>query len=339
MRHQCTVCLRAFVDDSGGLPESERVHCVFCGATIPLRRNRRRQDRVRAVPFSKDAQREEAFALGVIGAGNVGFPDTLRQFRVRPTADRPNDTLMPVFQEGGTEPLAPEASPPPWRLASFWASLAVGLAVGVAVASAATSMARQRRASSAAVTALPVASSAASPRKSPPPSPSPVVAPAVVASPPSFPDCGAVPPAASAAVAAAPVSARRAVSPELDRRWLLERARSRQRAYHLTDAERLYRQVLSRAPNDSEALSGLGEVELLRGTTELAGARFREALSVNADYIPALIAVADLHWAAGRGAEAQQAYRSIVDSYDAELYPPYVAQRSVAPLPPDCGQQ
>lgn len=334
MRHQCTVCLRAFVDDSGSLPESGRVHCVFCGAAIPQHRKRRAQDRVSAVPFSKDVEREEAFALGVIGAGSVGFPDTLRQFRVQPTSLRPSDTLMPVTH-GAEQTESPEldgASLAPWRRSSFWASLTVGLVVGVTVASVATSLARQRGTGASA--ALPPV--AAPPKLAPPAAP-PVVAPPVVA-PAQVPACAAAPVAASP-VTAAKLTLPRASTPTLDRRALLERARSQQRAYRLGDAERLYRQVLAHAPKDSEALAGLGEVDVLRGITERADAHFRQALQVNADYIPALIAVADLQWDAGHGREAQQAYREIVERYDAELYPPYVAQRSTALVTPQCGQQ
>jgi hypothetical protein len=40
----------------------------------------------------------------------------------------------------------------------------------------------------------------------------------------------------------------KAANPTLDRRWLLDRARSAQHQYRLTDAERLYRQVLGHAP-------------------------------------------------------------------------------------------
>ena len=39
-----------------------------------------------------------------------------------------------------------------------------------------------------------------------------------------------------------------------------------------------------------------------------------------------------------QGREAQQAYRNIVESYAADLYPPYVAQRSEAAVVPDCGE-
>jgi tetratricopeptide (TPR) repeat protein len=120
------------------------------------------------------------------------------------------------------------------------------------------------------------------------------------------------------------------------RRFLLARARSEQRRYKLAEAERLYRQVLAHAPQDSEALAGLGELELLRGTTDLARARFDQALAANADYVPAQIAVADLEWQAGHVDAARQAYREIVDHYAADLYPPYVTQRSSVGEPPQC---
>ena len=137
MKHQCTACWREFSDDSGEPPRSERVHCVFCGARIPQRGP---TTRIRnAVPFSKDVPREEAFALGVIGGGGTSYPDTLRQFRVRPAEPGPNDTLIPILQaaDGGVEQDSPEPLRAPWQAGSFWLSLTVGLAVGVAVASGA----------------------------------------------------------------------------------------------------------------------------------------------------------------------------------------------------------
>jgi tetratricopeptide (TPR) repeat protein len=122
-----------------------------------------------------------------------------------------------------------------------------------------------------------------------------------------------------------------------DRHWLLDRARAEQRQYHLTAAERYYRQALVLAPRDSEALSGLGELEVLRGTLDLAATRFQEALQVNADYIPALVAAADIRWESGHAREARQAYRNSVEQYSADSYPPYVAQRSVeAAFPLQC---
>jgi hypothetical protein len=327
MKHQCTACWREFSDDSGEPPASGRVHCVFCGARIPLRQPTARIGN--AVPFSKDVPREEAFALGVIGGGSTSYPDTLRQFRVRPREPRPNDTLIPISQgaEGGVGQESLEPQRAPWQLGSFWLSLTVGLAVGVAVASGAASFLRR---------------DAGTPRATAPlePSPARVAAPAAApapapASPTPLPPSCAV---ASSAPPAANVTAAPKFNPLLERRGLLDRARAAQRQYRLLDAERSYRRVLAQAPQDSEALAGLGELEILRGSAEAADAHFKAALAANADYIPALIAVADAQWYGGRGREAQQAYRNIVESYAADLYPPYVAQRSEAAVVPDCGE-
>jgi Flp pilus assembly protein TadD len=128
----------------------------------------------------------------------------------------------------------------------------------------------------------------------------------------------------------------RAPSPSAERRWLLDRARSEQRGYRLTAAERLYRQVLTHAPRDSEALTGLGELALLRGTVDLADAHFRDALGANADYIPARIAIADILWQSGRVDEARGVYRGIVEGYAPDDYPPYVVQRSSNVAMPPC---
>jgi thioredoxin-like negative regulator of GroEL len=122
----------------------------------------------------------------------------------------------------------------------------------------------------------------------------------------------------------------------MERRWVLERARSEQRQYHLTRAEDLYRQILMHAPHDSEALSGLGELELLRGTTDLADAHFQAALSANADYIPARIAAADIRWQSGQVEAARRAYLDIVDRYSPDSYPPYVTLRSSTATFPAC---
>jgi tetratricopeptide (TPR) repeat protein len=121
-----------------------------------------------------------------------------------------------------------------------------------------------------------------------------------------------------------------------DRRWLLDRARSEQRLYRIASAERLYRQILAHAPQDSEALSGLGELDLLRGTVDLADQHFQAALDANSNYIPALIAAADIRWQSGRSEEARQQYLDIVDHYSADSYPPYVALRSVPAATPVC---
>jgi tetratricopeptide (TPR) repeat protein len=166
--------------------------------------------------------------------------------------------------------------------------------------------------------------SAAKPRQ--PPEPAPLAAPAM-----------AVPACLTSASAAVPsATTPKPAQAALDRSWLLERARFHQRTYRLDEAERAYRKVLALAPQDSEALAGLGEIELLRGTLERADQRFQQALQANAHYLPAKVAMADIRWQAGRAEEAREAYRDIVEHYSTDAYPPYVAQRSASAFFPDC---
>jgi tetratricopeptide (TPR) repeat protein len=203
-------------------------------------------------------------------------------------------------------------------------SLTVGFAVGVVIAFAAVSLRTRSEGPSAAAPA---------PVSLPPPTSSHSVelqpAARAIATPPAHPPS---PPKASLAVTAshaAPTLAQ-------ERRWLLDRARSEQRQYRIAAAERSYRQILAHAPQDSEALSGLGELDLLRGTVDLADQHFKAALDANSHYIPALIAAADIRWQSGRTEEARQAYQDIVDHYSADSYPPYVALRSVPAATPVC---
>jgi hypothetical protein len=319
MTHHCSACSSEFDDDSGALPNADCVHCVFCGARIPLQRSGARRGPTSLVPFSKDYEREEAFALGVINHGGPGFPDTLRQFRI--PGHPPADSLTPVEQ--GSEP--PSALPPraPRRVASLSMSLSVGFGVGVGMAFAAVSLRSSGNATPTAspvMVTLPATPQATEPAKAVPSAPAPALSPSA---PPT-------PPRALVSATAKPPSA------EQERRWLLERARTEQRLYRIGSAERLYRQILARSPRDSEALSGLGELDLLRGTVDLAGTHFQHALDANANYIPAQIAAADIRWQAGRVEEARQAYRDIVDRYSADRYPPYVTLRSTGATTPAC---
>jgi hypothetical protein len=278
----------------------------------------------RHLPFSNDYEREEAFALGVINGKSPGFPDTLRQFRIPGATPRP-DSLSPLAQQ--SEPPSALPTPPRRRFASVTASLTVGFAVGVVIAFAAVSLrARDTTPSAATPTPRPIALPT-------PPAPSHVAesepSARVVTTPPTS---APRPPKASLAASAPPAAPTLAEY----RRWLLDRARSEQRQYRITSAERLYRQILAHAPQDSEALSGLGELDLLRGTDDLAAQHFQAALDANANYIPALIAAADIRWQSGRTDEAREAYRNIVDHYAADSYPPYVALRSVPAATPVC---
>lgn len=335
MTHYCTACSSEFDDDSITPANADCVHCVFCGAKIPLARRASARAPTSVVPFSKDYEREEAFALGVINHSGPGFPDTLRQFRVPAGPARP-DSLSPLAN--GSEHPSALPAPVPRRLASLSLSLSVGFGVGVALAFAAVSL----RSSGSDPRANVVSSPAPTTRPTgPSPASSPAVAPPTEAAQPSPLASAALDPpprAALPAPASAPVSvvASKPPSAEQNRRWLLDRARTEQRQYHLNAAEQLYRQLLARSPRDSEALSGLGELDLLRGTVDLASAHFQQALEANANYIPALIAAADLRWQAGDTDGARQAYLDIVEHYSADLYPPYVALRSTPVATPPC---
>lgn len=297
MRHQCSSCLGEFSDDAPSSAPPERVFCVFCGTELPAPP----PPDSSAVPFSADYPREEAFALGVIGGAPSGFPDTLRQFRAY-GAPRDMDSLSPLHTEPEDASRAPTSVP--WRLGRFWTSLAVGFAVGACAAVLFAGRAPSRP---------PVAASAPVRDARP-------AAPAVVLS-----GCATtpVPPVASVTL----VESKPPVTPRLQKRFWLERARTAQRLYRLADAERFYQRALSQAPRDSEALAGLGELELLRGEKAAADARFREALDANADYVPARVALADLHWQSGQPEAARREYRDIVEQYSADLFPPYVSQR------------
>jgi len=313
MKHQCQVCLREFTDDGEPLPEFDRVHCVFCGAPIPLERGAVAGN---PVPFSNEAVRIDGAALGVI-SGERSFPETLPQFRVPGAAKSNGDSLMPTSDGGLIESRSP--APPLRRRSSFWVSLGVGFAFGALLAREAASLrAPNERATAAQKSSATVA---------------------VLPSPPAVPPSSVPQPAPSPVSSAAIPSASAKVAPRVDaageRRFWLETARGAQRRYHVEEAERSYRRVLSRWPGDCEAIAGLGELELLRGNAERATERFHEALGVNGDYIPAQLAVADLEWQAGRADAARARYREIVEKYSSDLYPPYVAQRSESE-PPQC---
>ncbi|RYZ09749.1 MAG: tetratricopeptide repeat protein [Myxococcales bacterium] len=310
MRHQCSSCFGEFFDDASSSSPPERVFCVFCGTELPAPPAAGSS----AVPFSADYPREEAFALGVIGGASPGFPDTLRQFRAH-GAPPDMDSLAPVHHE--PEPSTRSAGAPAWRLGRFWTSLVVGFAVGACAAVLLAERAESPR-----------ASASPQPREARPNAP-----PAIVLS-----GCAASP-APSAAAIDPPRESKPAVTPLLEKRFWLERARNAQRQYRLTEAERFYRRALSQSPRDSEALAGLGELELLRGEPASADARFREAVEANADYVPARVALADLHWQSGRSDDARREYRDIVTQYSADLFPPYVAQRLEGDAcVPQCGE-
>lgn len=307
MRHYCSSCSSEFFDDAPSSSPSSRVFCVFCGTPL----SGTAEERESQVPFSADFPREDGFALGVIGGASSDFPDTLKQFRARePQGTKRADSLSPL--QAPTD--SPEAEPQPWRASRFWASLAIGFAVGAVIAA----VFAQRGTPPVPAPPSRVALLA-------PTTPTPTASPAVV--PSGCPVVNPPSPAPALTPSAAPAVTKPPVTPALERRFWLERARTAQRDYRLQDAERFYRRVLASSARDSEALAGVGEVELLRGDPLAASERFREALAANADYVPALVALADLHWQAGDAGAARDEYRYIVEHYADDLYPPYVKQR------------
>lgn len=324
MTHFCTACSSEFDDDSMIPSDVGHVHCVFCGARIELRGSDPTAMRS-VMPFSRDYEREEAFALGVINPSGPGFPDTLRQFRVH--ASPRLDSLAPHAE--GSEP--PPRPPPRARrkLASLSASLSIGFGVGVGIAFAVVSLRRTHEAPHAAARAPSARAPAQTATNLPATNLPAANLPAASLPAASLP--AAAPPTTPSV---APPPLRKPPTAEEERRWVLYRARAEQRQYRIAAAERMYRQILARAPRDSEALSGLGELELLRGTIDLADAHFKAAIDANSNYVPALIAAADIRWESGRVEEARQAYLDIVEHYSADLYPPYVALRSAPATPP-----
>lgn len=309
MRHHCSRCASDFFDDSLSSSPPAVVFCVFCGA--PLRAPPATHDEVeRRVPFSAEFPREEASALGVISSGSSAFPDTLKQFRAagRDGTPRP-DSLSPVH--AGRDESEPRPELDDGQARKFWASLSIGLGVGALAAA----IFAQRSTSPAPVSAAP-----------------PLQPVRAAAAPVALSGCAVTSAAPLASVAlpapsSAPSVTKPPVTPALERSFWLERARAAQRGYRLTDAERFYRRVLTLSPRDSEALAGVGELALLRGTPAVADAHFREALESNPDYLPALVGLADLRWESGDAEAARRQYTNIVEHYSDDLYPPYVKLR------------
>jgi tetratricopeptide (TPR) repeat protein len=104
-------------------------------------------------------------------------------------------------------------------------------------------------------------------------------------------------------------------------------------------ARQIYEALVSRNPNDSEALSGLGDVARASGDTGGAMSAYKRALAVNPSYLPALVGLADTQWASGDRGSALQRYKDIVDRFPEGTYPGYVRTRAEggAPAPAPTG--
>ncbi len=95
-------------------------------------------------------------------------------------------------------------------------------------------------------------------------------------------------------------------------------------------AGQIYQTLATRNPNDSEALSGLGDVARLTGNMAGAISAYHRAVAVNPSYLPALLGLADTQWSSGDRAGAVHGYSDIVDRFPEGTYPAYVAKRVAA---------
>jgi tetratricopeptide (TPR) repeat protein len=93
-------------------------------------------------------------------------------------------------------------------------------------------------------------------------------------------------------------------------------------------AEQIYQAILTSQPNDSQALSGLGDIARARGDNQGAIAAYRRAVSVNPSYLPALLGLADTQYFGGDRAAAISGYKNIEDHFPEGTYPEYVRGRT-----------
>jgi predicted Zn finger-like uncharacterized protein len=92
-------------------------------------------------------------------------------------------------------------------------------------------------------------------------------------------------------------------------------------------ARQIYQAIVDRNPNDSEAVSGLGDVARLQGDSLGAIASYKRAIAINPSYLPALLGLADTEWVRGDRASAMKTYKDVVDRFPEGTYPAYVSKR------------
>lgn len=128
--------------------------------------------------------------------------------------------------------------------------------------------------------------------------------------------------------AGAPSESAGDVTAEGDFRLRLRRGIESLRRNELTRAEQMFRSVVAERPNDTEALTGLGDVARRRNNTTSATSYYQKVLASNGQYLPALSALADLKWSSGDRSGAAQLYRRIVDQVgESSSYGRAAAQR------------
>jgi predicted Zn finger-like uncharacterized protein len=123
-------------------------------------------------------------------------------------------------------------------------------------------------------------------------------------------------PSSSAAPADAPPGDASETDPDLlegDFRVRLTRANECLARNELTRAQKLLRSVLVQRPNDTEAITAMGDLQKRRGDLNQARTLYEKAMSLNGNYLPALSGAADVKWRTGDRAGAAALYRRIVE--------------------------
>jgi len=114
-----------------------------------------------------------------------------------------------------------------------------------------------------------------------------------------------------------------------DPRDLLRQAAAAENKGQFTRATKLYEDAMHADPANSEALAGLGSVALKTGDFASARSYFGHALSLNPNFVPALVGQADAMWAEGDHKGATARYKEIVDRFpESSGYPSYVKTRA-----------
>ncbi len=72
---------------------------------------------------------------------------------------------------------------------------------------------------------------------------------------------------------------------------------------------------LAHNPNDSEAVSALGDVCRAQGDSACAITQYKRTLAINPSYLPAMIALADVFWGSGNRGEALRLYKEITERF------------------------
>lgn len=98
-----------------------------------------------------------------------------------------------------------------------------------------------------------------------------------------------------------------------DFRARLAQASAALRQAEYARAEQLFRSVLSEQPNNTEALSGLGDVAKARRDPALASEMYDRVLIANPGYLPAIAASADQKWESGDRRGALVLYRRLIE--------------------------